>query len=53
VAALPVAHSLRSPEATPKEVGMSTQMRPFLLAPGGGTSVRNPVGGELVFKLKK
>jgi len=27
-------------------------MRPFALKPGAGTSVRNPVGGQLVFKLR-
>jgi quercetin dioxygenase-like cupin family protein len=31
---------------------MSTPMRPYVLAPGEGTRVRNPVGGELVFKLE-
>ena len=31
---------------------MSNQMRPFVLEPGAGTSVRNPVGGKLVFKLR-
>jgi quercetin dioxygenase-like cupin family protein len=27
-------------------------MRPFVLAPGEGTRVSNPVGGDLVFKLE-
>jgi quercetin dioxygenase-like cupin family protein len=27
-------------------------MRPFVLAPGEGTRVRNPVGGDLVLKLE-
>lgn len=31
---------------------MSTQTRPFVLGPGRGTRVRNPVGGDLVFKLE-
>src|SRR5260370_1921938 len=31
---------------------MSNQMRPFALAPGAGSSVRNPVGGQVVFKLR-
>jgi hypothetical protein len=31
---------------------MSTQMRQFVLGPGRGTRVRNPVGGDLVFKLE-
>ena len=31
---------------------MSNQMRPFALEPGAGTSVRNPVGAQLVFKLR-
>ena len=30
---------------------MSNQMRPFPLEPDAGTSVRNPVGGQLVFKV--
>ena len=31
---------------------MSDRVRPFALEPGAGTSVRNPVGGRLVFKLR-
>ncbi len=31
---------------------MSNQMRPFALAPGAGSSFRNPVGGQIVFKLR-
>jgi quercetin dioxygenase-like cupin family protein len=31
---------------------MSNQMQPFALKPGAGTAVRNPVGGQLVFKLR-
>lgn len=31
---------------------MAAQMRPFVLGPKEGTRVRNPVGGELVFKLE-
>jgi len=31
---------------------MSSQVQPFALEPGAGTSVRNPVGGQLVFKLR-
>jgi quercetin dioxygenase-like cupin family protein len=31
---------------------MSMEMRPFVLGPGQGTRVRNPVGGDLVFKLE-
>src|SRR5713101_813599 len=31
---------------------MPNQMRPFALEPGAGTSVLNPVGGRLVFKLR-
>ena len=31
---------------------MSNQMQPFVLAPGAGASVRNPVGGQVVFKLR-
>ena len=31
---------------------MPNQMRPFILEPGAGISVRNPVGGQLVFKLR-
>jgi quercetin dioxygenase-like cupin family protein len=31
---------------------MSNQMRPFALAPGAGSSVRNPVGGQVVFKVR-
>ena len=30
----------------------SDQMRPFALGPGAGTSVRNPVGGQVIFKLR-
>jgi hypothetical protein len=30
---------------------MSNQMRSFPLEPDAGTSVRNPVGGQLVFKV--
>jgi quercetin dioxygenase-like cupin family protein len=31
---------------------VSGQVRPFALEPGAGTMVRNPVGGQLVFKLR-
>ncbi len=30
----------------------SNHMGPFVLEPGAGISVRNPVGGRLVFKLR-
>jgi len=31
---------------------VSNQVRPFALEPGAGRSVRNPAGGQLVFKLR-
>jgi len=31
---------------------MRNQMRPIALEPGAGTTVLNPVGGRLVFKLR-
>lgn len=31
---------------------MSPDLRPFLLAPGEGAGVANPLGGEIVFKLE-
>lgn len=31
---------------------MSSEMQPFVLEPGGGSGVRNPVGGRIVFKLR-